>query len=237
MLLTTRYYFLGRHLAITPRYFRASFRTSSFQRNWSGISTDDRSITVESLKTTFPYIWLRDACQSPECVHPSNSQRLSQTSDIPLDIKPVQDGVELTADGMRIVWADGHESFYDRSFLRHHSSHDGLSAFHKDTRKEPWNNRDILLKGQNLFVTYESLQVPAGLLVAIHQIAKYGLLFVSDVPNKETSNDKCELFTLAQLFGDIRHTWYGRVWDVINTKDSTNIAYTNLNLGLHMDLP
>jgi len=70
---------------------------------------------------------------------------------------------------------DGHESFYDRSFLKRHSSHDGLSAFHKDIRKEPWNNRDILSKGNNLFVTYESLQEPGGLLAAIAQIAKYGL--------------------------------------------------------------
>ena len=227
------------HMAIrrvVPRYFHASFATSSLQRTWSTLSTDSSSLTIDSLKATFPYVWLRDSCQSPECVHPSTSQKLHRTSDIPLDIKPIRDGVELTADGIRIVWTDGHESFFDRSFLERHSSYDKLFAFHKDVPKEPWNYRDILSKGQHLFVTYESLQSPTGLLAAITQISKYGLLFISGVPNKETSNDTCELSTLAQLFSDIRPTFYGSLWDVVNVQNSKNIAYTNLDLGLHMDL-
>lgn len=37
--------------------------------------------------------------------------------------------------------------------------------------------------------------------------------------------------------GEIRRTWYGdRVWDVKSVAGSKNIAYTNLDLGLHMDL-
>ena len=68
------------------------------------------------------------------------------------------------------------------------------------------------------------------------QLAQYGLLFVTGVPHDATSNDACESRHLAELFGELRETFYGRLWDVINVRNSTNIAYTNLNLDLHMDL-
>jgi len=71
----------------------------------------------------------------------------------------------------------------------------------------------------------------------LEQLAQYGIVFVSDVPHKETSDARCELPRLAQLFGEIRETFYGRVWDVQSRgEESRNIAYTNLDLGLHMDL-
>ena len=41
---------------------------------------------------------------------------------------------------------------------------------------------------------------------------------------------------MARLFGEIRPTFYGLVWDVKNKRNSKNIAYTNLNLGFHMDI-
>ena len=49
-------------------------------------------------------------------------------------------------------------------------------------------------------------------------------------------DETCELRALAAAFGRIRYTFYGHVWNVRNIKESRNIAYTNLDLGLHMDL-
>jgi hypothetical protein len=68
------------------------------------------------------------------------------------------------------------------------------------------------------------------------QILKYGISFVSGVPTVETSHEKCELRALAELFGELRPTFYGLLWNVMNIPNSRNIAYTNLDLGLHMDL-
>lgn len=204
-------------------------------RNWSTFASNDTSLTVHSLNTAFPYIWLRDSCQTTECIHPTTLQKLHRTSDISLDIRPVHDGVQMTSDGVQITWTDGHKSFFDASFLKRHSSPDNLSSFHKDVEQKPWDNAGIS-KARDLFVPYESLKTPAGLLVAITQISQAGLLFVSGVPNKETSNETCELRTLAQIFGEIRPTFYGLLWDVKNVQNSRNIAYTNLDLGLHMDL-
>ncbi len=48
-------------------------------------------ITIESQRLglqpfQFDHVWLRDACQAPQSVHPSNRQKLFHTSDVPLDV-------------------------------------------------------------------------------------------------------------------------------------------------------
>jgi gamma-butyrobetaine dioxygenase len=205
------------------------------RRGWSSISTGETSLAVHSLGTTFPYVWLRDSCQSPSCVHPSTSQKLHKTSDIPVDIRPAQDGVEVVSDGINIQWITGHKSFYPKSFLERHSSSENLFKYHKDVPQQPWDLSRIS-NSPNLYLPYTSLQNRSGLLSAMNQLSSYGILFVTGVPNSETSDESCELRKLAEYFGEIRHTFYGQVWDVKNVRNSRNIAYTNLDLGLHMDL-
>ncbi|KAJ7766328.1 hypothetical protein DFH07DRAFT_902679 [Mycena maculata] len=183
----------------------------------------------------FPFVWLRDSCLSPSCIHPSTSQKLHRSSDIPVDIRPAEGGVSLTDDGLRIRWADGHDSFFPPEFLWRHASLENLAEFHKDVEKRPWDGAKIS-SNPNLFVSYASLQQPSGLLAAIDQLCADGLLFVTGVPHTDTAEATCELRKLASTFSQIRETFYGQVWDVVNMPDSINIAYTNLDLGLHMDL-
>lgn len=79
-------------------------------------------------------------------------------------------------------------------------------------------------------------------------LVEEGIAFVTGLPtNNKTS---CELPTpsnasstphlahLAHLLGEIRHTFYGPLWDVrsLPSSKSKNIAYTNVDLGFHMDL-
>jgi len=212
-----------------------SYKAIGSRRLWSSLSIGETSLTVHSLATSFPYIWLRDSCQSQSCVHPSTSQKLHRTSDIPLDIKPTANGVEVVDDGINIQWMTGHKSFYPIAFLERHSSPGKLSKYHKDIPQQPWDATNIT-STPNLFLPYTTLQSTSGLLAAINQLSTHGLLFLTGVPNSETSSDSCELRTLAESFGEIRHTFYGEVWDVKNVRNSRNIAYTNLDLGLHMDL-
>lgn len=93
-----------------------------------------------------------------------------------------------------------------------------------------------LSQASHLFLPYESLHTPSGLLAGINQLSRLGLLVVTGVSNVESSNQTCELRKLAELFGEIRNTFYGDLWDVKNVRNARNIAYTNLDLGLHMDL-
>jgi gamma-butyrobetaine dioxygenase len=225
----------GKLSPVTPSLLTTHVKRHESRQASTSVSMNETSLTVHSLGTAFPYVWLRDSCQSPLSVHPATSQKLHRTSDIPLDIKPIPDGVRSTDDGIHIEWTTGHKSFYSFAFLERHSSPGSLTKFHKDLLYEPWDAESIS-KVPDLFLPYASFQQPAGILAAITQLSRYGILFITGVPNKETSNDTCELRRLAEHFGEIRHTFYGQVWDVKNVRNSRNIAYTNLDLGLHMDL-
>lgn len=184
----------------------------------------------------FPYVWLRDSCQCPRCVHPSTRQKLHRTSDIERNIRPSEsNAVTLTQNGVQIHWSQDHSSFYSREFLDRYATPAKTKSFHKDVDAFPWN-RSQLIASRDLFLSYESIRHPSGLLNAILQLQKYGLLFVTGIPSRETENETCETRSVAELFSEIRETFYGKLWDVINVKNSTNIAYTNLHLGLHMDL-
>lgn len=200
----------------------------------SDLRFDDARLTIPG-KASFSHQWLRDSCQCPLCVHPSTLQKLHRSSDIPVDVRPVPGGLTTTAGGVHIRWIDGHESFYETAFLERYSSPSELLRYHRDTEQIPWNALSIS-QAQDLYISYKDLIKPARLLGAINQLTQYGLLFVTGVPNEQTSNDTCELRKLANIFGELRTSFYGELWDVKNVRNSRNIAYTNLNLGLHMDL-
>ncbi|KAI6145156.1 hypothetical protein BKA82DRAFT_127702 [Pisolithus tinctorius] len=193
-------------------------------------------LKLPQINASFPYLWLRDACQCPKCVHPSTRQRLHRLSDIPADIGPAtDDSVDLKQDGVHIRWTDGHESFHSFTFLERYSSASSLSSFHRDIPAEPWDASTIS-QSPDLFVPYDDLSQPSRLLSAITQLTRFGLLLVTGVPTNNTDDATCETRKLANLFGEIRPTLYGEVWEVKHIVDSRNIAYTNLDLGLHCDL-
>ncbi|KAJ3563344.1 hypothetical protein NP233_g8998 [Leucocoprinus birnbaumii] len=221
--------------------FNRAFRRLNFlTRSWSSITPTQTGVTIHALNdTTFPYVWLRDSCQSPTCIHASTRQKLHRTSDIAYDIKPASlssSTIRLNGqEELEIEWSDGHKSVFPRSFLEMHSDRGKLHDYHCDVTEEAWNNHSI--QRSELFIPYEEIRTSTGLLKGITQLRKFGLLFVNGVPNEKTSNDECELKKLGEMFGEIRPTFYGLLWDVVNLKtESKNIAYTNLDLGLHMDL-
>ncbi|KAF9439787.1 hypothetical protein P691DRAFT_784904, partial [Macrolepiota fuliginosa MF-IS2] len=75
-----------------------------------------------------------------------------------------------------------------------------------------------------------AIRTSRGLVKGIEQLAKYGLLFVTGVPNKETSDEKCELRRLAERFGEIRPTLYGCLWDVLHASDLINSFFLGQEL-------
>ncbi|KAL7418180.1 taurine catabolism dioxygenase TauD, TfdA family-domain-containing protein [Mrakia frigida] len=101
----------------------------------------------------------------------------------------------------------------------------------------PWTTK-TLLESKSLFLHYDDfLSKDSSLHDALTQLRTYGLVFLKGVPSEETSHDKCELRKLAGRIGEIRNTFYGEVWDVKALgRKSRNVAYTNVDLGLHMDL-
>lgn len=200
-----------------------------------GISTVG-GVFIPQLGASFPYRWLRDSCQCPDCVHPNTLQKLRRTSDVSNDLHPVQS--QLSHNDLRVTWhTTQHTSIYPFDWLRRYASPENTTAFHRDLDESTWVAAQ-LRDTQHLFLDYAKLHEDSSptLLEALTQLIRYGILFVRGVPNHVTDDANCELRRLASTLGRIRDTFYGQVWNVKSISNSTNIAYTNLDLGLHMDL-
>lgn len=224
---------LARYLASGSRFALRNWQASR-RRHFSSLRPRGNDGLIYD-GHSYPFTWLRDACQCPSCLHPSTLQKLHRTSDVPFVVKPRDGGVRISDDGVHVTWDSGHRSHYPADFLNRYASRETTHAFHRDVDKVEWDTEHVK-SAQDLFLPYEALATPSGLLAAITQLTRYGLLFVSAVPNERTTNEECELRKLGQRFGELRTTFYGETWDVKNVKNSRNIAYTNVDLGLHMDL-
>jgi gamma-butyrobetaine dioxygenase len=220
------------------RHLRRSISTLSPNLRIN-VSSDGLVLSSQNTSSnllTFP--WLRDACQCSHCIHPSTRQKLFHTTEVDPNITPAKVEVDPDSNLVNVNWNDGHNSHFSYEFLQRNSNPSSLSTFNRDVAARPWSISSLVGEsGQNLFNSYQDLtSSPSSLLAAIRQLCTYGILFVTDVPASETDDQNCELPKLANLFGEIRETFYGRVWDVRSVANSKNIAYTDLNLGLHMDL-
>ncbi|KAG0044521.1 hypothetical protein BGZ83_010260 [Gryganskiella cystojenkinii] len=197
--------------------------------------------------TTLNPIWLRDNCPCPKCIHPSTRQKLHASSQVPLDI--TVSSVQVYPEGLELTWSKGledvgdweepakakpgHTSLYPWEMIL--GSYGGTPSEHRqETRmnKDPvlWDEKNM--KDNVLWLSYEEyMNTPEGLLKGLQHLQDYGLFFLKGVP----TNDQ-QVATVAERIGHLRHTFYGRTWDVKSVPEAKNIAYTNLNLGLHMDL-
>lgn len=207
------------------------------RRALATVSAGPHALTIQGshIRTPFPYRWLRDSCLCPNCILRSTGQKLHRTSDIPEHIRPSSTTLDGANAILKVEWMDGHQSVYPMEFLERFSSKRAIEEFRNDVGLVGWNKNRIE-SSENLFTPYEDLDSPKGLLGAITQLSRYGLAFIKGVPNEEVDHEKSEVRKLAGYFGEMRTTFYGEQWDVRNRGRSSNIAYTDLHLGLHCDL-
>jgi gamma-butyrobetaine dioxygenase len=176
---------------------------------------------------TFDYLFLRDACSCPQCVHPSTRQKLFQTTDIPYDVHPAV--IETLGDGtLRIQWADDiqtasdatHESYYSPDFLRRYSTlRNRVRSRFNDQRQILWAGKQM--ERHVLWVDYSDYMCNDNTLFrAMKQLSSYGLMFIRGIP--EAQKDAIE--GVAERIGNLKTTFYGKTWDVKSAKDSKNIA-------------
>ncbi|KAJ3086237.1 hypothetical protein HK102_013374 [Quaeritorhiza haematococci] len=204
--------------------------------------------TKEGASGTFHYPWLRDHCQCPLCVHPSNRQKLHNSGDVPVTVQPTS--VRLVpSEGweplLEVVWPtqslrakktgpvtsnEQHVSTYELSFLKRYNY--SMSEGKRRQAKRPaiWDGK--MFEDRNRVVSYKDFMNSTDVMrEAFRFFRDYGLLFLKDVPVEDHAIE-----TVATSFGPIRETFYGRTWDVKSKPNAKNIAYTSLDLGLHMDL-
>jgi gamma-butyrobetaine dioxygenase len=179
--------------------------------------TDDRELTLHALA-------LRDLCPCPDCRHPVSGQRLFESA----HVLPTASArcVSISNTGSLVIdWADGHRSAFSATAL-------SAAIAPAATAPEP------LLWGAELgralpWHEWTVVSAKADELAAwLRAAALLGFSLLRGVP--------CEDGMVAQVaerFGAVRETNYGRVFDVRVTVGPTNLADTSLALSPHTDNP
>ncbi|MDP2292119.1 MAG: TauD/TfdA family dioxygenase [Actinomycetota bacterium] len=173
---------------------------------------------------TVPLLALRDRCDCASCSHPSG-QRLLDPAAFPTDLAATVVAVD---DGfLRLHWTpEGHHSTYALAEL--------LADPPAADDVLPWDAgaADRLAVGDHQQITADGEAGSRALLDWLRGVAAMGCGVLTGVPTLDG-----EVARVAELFGFVRETNYGRWFDVWAQADPTNLANTSLGLPPHTDNP
>jgi gamma-butyrobetaine hydroxylase len=175
---------------------------------------------IEVGGSRFHALWLRDNCHCAECRHESG-QRLLDTRSIPDDLTIV----ELADNGaLQVTFSDDHVSTYDEAWLTAHAGP------RPPRKRRLW---DASLQSSLPIARRDDVVADKGALrdwlASVDELGFAVLTGCGTEPGTVTR--------VAELFGFVRETNYGRLFDVQTVVNPTNLAYTGLELGAHTDNP
>lgn len=175
----------------------------------------------------FPALWLAD--NRPETRRDVEGQRLLDAIELPehLSVR----AAELTAHGIAVRFDafDG-VSLFDPAWLRQHAL-DPASRAERRRMSRLWDAglmREPLPSADYAAICRDK-QALRGWLRHVEQL---GFALLHGVPT--TPGVVCEV---VSLFGYVRETNYGRLFDVVSVEEPQNLAFTALALGNHTDNP
>jgi len=171
-----------------------------------------------------PLVALRDRCDCAACSHPSG-QRLLDPAALPTDLT----ATVVASDAQRVTvrWEpDGHLSTYSLAAL---TAQPAIPA-----TVQLWAADDAaqLPVADHATVAGPAHASRAALLHWLQGVAAMGCGVLTGVPVVDG-----EVARVAELFGFVRQTNYGRWFDVRTQVDPTNLANTSLGLPPHTDNP
>ncbi|HEX9448234.1 MAG TPA: TauD/TfdA family dioxygenase [Dongiaceae bacterium] len=192
------------------------------------ISTTTSALQLQredgSVETLHP-LWLRERCRAAASVDQRTGQRLYNPSDLPRELHIT--GLQRTAaDQIAVTFSDGHESRFDEIQLLTEAGMsvetDGLPS------RQPWTAALAALPEAN----WSTDPTADELRDMTAKFLRYGFVILHDVPCVSQA-----LFAVAESFGFVRETNFGRYFDVRSVPDANDLAYSSLALDPHVDNP
>lgn len=179
----------------------------------------------------FHALWLRDNAPDPATRSTGNGQRLITLLDIPRETRVAR--AEWVEGRLSVRFEpEGKQVAFDSDWL-------AANAYDRPAPGAPgWTGSDIELwdSGLSRRIPTETLGAVRGDRQArrrwLEAVRRYGFAVLSQVPTH--SGAVCEV---AELFGYVRETNYGRWFDVRAEVEPNNLAFTNLGLQAHTDNP
>ncbi len=176
-------------------------------------------------RARFHHIWLRDNCACADCGDRDGGHRYLELGAIDPDITP--DTVNLDADGnLEIHWqGDRHLSRYTAAWLRaHRYPRDGANQ----ARITTWDSSAS--KKPPTWDYPRACDDDAYRLQLFTHLRERGLAIIDAVPV-----DVDQIERVAALFGFVRETHYGRVFELLATPEQRILAQTAHAIRPHND--
>ena len=177
--------------------------------------------------------WLRDNSNDPKTRDRNNGQRLISISDIPvntyiksalLDKKGKNITLNFLPERKKIKFSTNWLATHAYDKIKNNSKiwlHPDLKTWSKATLKSvPIINYKSAKTNKKLFLKW---------LKSLH---RYGFAKMTGCEKKTGT-----VIKIANLFGYVRETNYGKWFDVKSKTNAVNLAYTNLGLQAHTDNP
>jgi [2-(trimethylamino)ethyl]phosphonate dioxygenase len=175
----------------------------------------------------FPAIWLAD--NRAEARRGAEGQRLVDAIELPERV--ALRAATITARGVELRFdCFDRPSVFEPAWLRRHAL-DPDSRAERRRRPQLWDaalGRAPLPAADYSAVTEDR----AALLAWLRHVERLGFALLHGVPTRPGA--VCEV---VSLFGYVRETNYGRLFDVVSVEEPMNLAFSALALGNHTDNP
>jgi gamma-butyrobetaine dioxygenase len=180
-------------------------------------------LQIENQSTELPALWLRERVLEADQVDQKTAQRLFNPHLLDCDISITAASHE--GESISISFSDGHDATFELSYLQRQAQSfnsgipDPISWVASDQLnvKFDWQ---ILLQDRGLFIE------------SVEAFLRYGYLILHNTP---TASDS--ILDIAQYYGHIRDTNFGRFFQVYSKPNPNDLAYTPYAIGPHTDNP
>ena len=176
--------------------------------------------TSDGAHYEIPAVWLRDQCSCSTCRHPSG-QRLHEVVDLPLDTR--MESAQVDGDEVHLEFApDGHagQILISEIVQRANARARSVTTWDAESADLAWHDFNAVADD------------PSELFSFLADCDEFGFSLIRGVPTDEGT-----VTQVVDLFGFVRVTNYGELFDVRTVVDPTNLANTSLALGGHTDNP
>ena len=183
------------------------------------------SVTARLNEQSFelPALWLRERCQDEQNLDQITQQRLFDPHQ--LDANVSLDSIRKISDDIyQLMFSDGYQGDYDfNEFRADFDTYDGAPT------PQPWTAN---FDKSKFYVDYVELNDEQGLLKALEKFLTYGVLIVNEIPNEANM-----VIDVAEKFGHVRETNFGRSFEVYTRPDYIDLSSKSVPLGPHTDNP
>jgi len=187
-------------------------------------------VNLSGVDEQYPWVWLRDSCQCPQCHEAVSKSRIINLTEWDLNVKP---SVVKTIDsGIEITWEDGHVSVFGSDWLAERSFRiENRQQFRRSVgqQQQLWGRE--LLDNVPTAEYGEIMESDTALLDWLENLDRFGFVLVRKVPVQEGP-----VPALQKRVAFEKMTHYGPGYTVVVRADPANISHTHHRIFFHTDL-